>query len=174
MLVTAPPDNDRASLIEHTRKTWDVIGGPHHAFQRGGHRPARRGGRGPAQNPEGFTRQLAAIVADGSRVQRLGSVQVPTLVVHGEADPLIPPEAGKDTGAGHSRCPAGQLIPEMGHDLPEPLIPDLVERIGNFITGVEADRPPLHRSECNERDRTGPRREGRRRHHRDPESSERV
>ncbi|MDZ7827855.1 MAG: alpha/beta fold hydrolase [Gammaproteobacteria bacterium] len=143
VLVTAPPDNDRASLIEHTRKTWDVVGGPHHAFQRGGHRPARRGRRRPAQNPEGFTRQLAAIVADGSRVQRLGSVQVPTLVVHGEADPLIPPEAGKDTAQAIPDARL-ELIPEMGHDLPEPLIPDLVERIGNFITGVEADRPPPH------------------------------
>ena len=139
VLITAPPDNDRDSLIEHTRKTWDVIGGPHHRSSEVGIGRLAEVAVDRAQNPEGFTRQMAAIVADGSRVQRLGSVRIPALVIHGEADPLIPPEAGKDTA--QAIPDAGlELIPEMGHDLPEPLIPDLVERIGNFISGVEADR----------------------------------
>lgn len=139
VLVSAPPGNDRDSLIEHSRKTWDVIGGPHHRSSEVGIGRLADLAVDRAQNPEGFTRQLAAIVADGSRGQRLGSVRVPTLVVHGADDPLVPPAAGEDT----ARAIPGarlELIPEMGHDLPEPLIPDLVERIGNFITGVEADR----------------------------------
>jgi pimeloyl-ACP methyl ester carboxylesterase len=138
-LVTPPPAEDRDSLIEHSRKTWDIIGGPHHRSRELGIGRLADVALDRAQNLEGFTRQLAAIVADGSRVQRLGAVRVPTLVVHGEADPLVPPAAGQDT----ARAIPGarlELIPEMGHDLPEPLMPDLVERIGNFIIGVESDR----------------------------------
>ena len=41
----------------------------------------------------------AAVIADGSRVDRLRAVNVPTLVIHGADDPLIPVAAGRDTAA---------------------------------------------------------------------------
>ncbi len=80
--------------------------------------------------PMGRSRQMAAIVASGDRRQALASVTVPTVVIHGEADPLVPVQGGHDTAA---VIPGAELhtIPGMGHDLPVALIPriaDLIER----------------------------------------------
>ena len=47
-------------------------------------------------NPLGARRQLLAILADGSRVERLGRIAAPTLVIHGAADPLVPLANGRD------------------------------------------------------------------------------
>lgn len=87
---------------------------------------ARAFDRGPS--PAGTRRQLVAIWASGSRRARLGAVRVPTLVVHGEADPLIPIEGGEDT----ARAIPGarfERIAGMGHDLPREVWPRLVEAI---------------------------------------------
>jgi pimeloyl-ACP methyl ester carboxylesterase len=79
-------------------------------------------------NPAGGARQLAAILASGSRRQALRTVSTPTLVIHGDADPLVPLAAGRDTAA--SIPGAGLLIlPGMGHALPRPLWPRIVDGI---------------------------------------------
>ena len=82
-------------------------------------------------HPTGPARQMAAIVADGDRRERLKAVTAPTLVIHGEDDPLVPVEGGKDTAAA---IPGAKLltIPGMGHDLPL----ELVDRIADAIAGV--------------------------------------
>lgn len=80
--------------------------------------------------PIGMKRQLLAIIADGSRVDRLKTVKVPTLVVHGGADPLVPKEGSEDI----ARLVPGarlEIIDEMGHDLP----PSQVGRMVNLIAG---------------------------------------
>lgn len=68
-------------------------------------------------NPGGFLRQYHAILTDGDRTEALSELSVPTLVVHGSADPLVRVEAGKATA---SAVPGAQLeiIDGMGHDLP--------------------------------------------------------
>ena len=81
-------------------------------------------------------RQLGAIVADGDRRERLAVVRAPTLVIHGVDDPLVPVEAGRDTAA----AIAGARIVEierMGHDLPEPEVPRVVEAIVEHARSVE-------------------------------------
>jgi len=67
--------------------------------------------------PVGFQRQYAAITASPDRRPKLAKVGVPTVVIHGEADPLVPVEGGHDTAAA---IPGAELvlIPGMGHDLP--------------------------------------------------------
>lgn len=78
--------------------------------------------------PQGFLRQFAGILADGSRVQRLRSITVPTLVIHGDDDCLIPVAGGKHT----AECIPGarlEIIEGMGHDLPAPLLDQLAEMI---------------------------------------------
>ena len=67
--------------------------------------------------PEGTGRQLAAIMTQGNRKKALASVTVPTLVIHGTDDPVVPMEAGRDTA---EAIPGAQLmlIEGMGHDLP--------------------------------------------------------
>jgi pimeloyl-ACP methyl ester carboxylesterase len=68
-------------------------------------------------NPPGVARQLAAILASGSRKAALGAVRVPTLVIHGDADPLVPLACGVDTA---ESIPGARLVvvEGMGHALP--------------------------------------------------------
>jgi pimeloyl-ACP methyl ester carboxylesterase len=71
-------------------------------------------------NPDGITRQMAAIMASGDRTARLQQVRVPTLVLHGSEDPLLPLEHGRAT----ARAIPGarlEIVDGMGHALPESL-----------------------------------------------------
>jgi pimeloyl-ACP methyl ester carboxylesterase len=67
--------------------------------------------------PAGQARQTAAIMAHGSRVDALAKLEMPTLVIHGDDDPLVPVEGGRDTARA---VPGSTLleIPGMGHALP--------------------------------------------------------
>jgi len=78
--------------------------------------------------PQGIGRQMLAILSDGSRVERLRTIRVPTLVIHGADDPLVPVAAGKHTA---EVIPGAKLeiVPGMGHDLP----PGLVTRLTGLI-----------------------------------------
>lgn len=64
--------------------------------------------------PPGMLRQFQAIVASGDRSTLLGEIRVPTLVIHGQADPLLPPAHGRDTA---EKIPGAEFvaIPGLGH-----------------------------------------------------------
>ncbi len=78
--------------------------------------------------PEGATRQLAAIYASGDRTERLAKVETPALVIHGRDDQLITPGGGEATAAA---LPNGDLLllANMGHDLPKPLWPVIIDAV---------------------------------------------
>jgi pimeloyl-ACP methyl ester carboxylesterase len=78
--------------------------------------------------PQGVGRQLAAMIASGSRADGLGSVTVPTLVIHGLDDTLITPSGGERIA---ELIPGAHLvlINDMGHDRPAPLWPQLLEAV---------------------------------------------
>ncbi|MGH9023387.1 MAG: alpha/beta fold hydrolase [Acidimicrobiia bacterium] len=78
--------------------------------------------------PQGFNRQLLAVLSSGDWSDRLAEVNVPTLVIHGSADPLVRPSWGEATARA---IPGARLlvIPGMGHDLPEGAWPELIEAI---------------------------------------------
>ncbi len=86
--------------------------------------------------PEGASRQYAAIIADGSRCERLKSVKLPFLVIHGNDDPLVPPGGGIDT-AKYVTGSKLVLIDGMGHDLPVELCPRYVELIAELAESAE-------------------------------------
>jgi pimeloyl-ACP methyl ester carboxylesterase len=124
----APPPATRAENVERGVATWRVIGSPGFPFDEAGIRD--RAGRAFDRDfsPQGTARQIAAILASGSRADALASLRVPTLVIHGEADPLVPVEAGRDT----AKCiPRAELllVPGMGHDLPRGAWPVLLDAI---------------------------------------------
>ena len=79
-------------------------------------------------DPHGATRQLAAVVASGNRVKQLKQIEVPTLVIHGKADRLIRPSGGRAT-ASAIRGAQVELIDGMGHDLPRPVWPRIIDGI---------------------------------------------
>jgi len=71
-----------------------------------------------AFNPEGVQRQLLAILAEPSRVELLNRLQLPTLVVHGTADPLLPAMHGVHVAA-HIKGSELKLIPGLAHRFQE-------------------------------------------------------
>ena len=79
-------------------------------------------------NPAGVARQFAAIMAAGDRTEKLKSIGVPTLVIHGEEDPLLPVECGLAT-AGAIPDSRLTIIQGMGHALPEDVWPQIIAEI---------------------------------------------
>lgn len=76
----------------------------------------------------GAARQIAAVLASGSRTEQLSSVAVPTLVIHGAADPLVPVQHGVATA---QAIPGAELlvIEGLGHELPPQAWPQVIEAI---------------------------------------------
>ena len=71
---------------------------------------------------------LGAVIVAPHRRQLLGSVRAPSLVIHGEADPLVKAECGIDT-ARHLPDATLKLFPGIGHDFPQPLLEPMAEAI---------------------------------------------
>jgi pimeloyl-ACP methyl ester carboxylesterase len=136
-VLMAPPPASKEEFLERFAHTWKVlrVGSfpEDEALDRG--RAERVFARG--LNPAGVGRQLRAILASGSRKERLASVMAPTLVIHGTVDPLVRPEGGKDTAAS---IPGAKLlmIEGMGHALPIPIWPQIIDAIDKHAHGAAA------------------------------------
>ena len=128
VLFTAGP-TDREGHIQHSVKVSRVFSGTGFAFDT--ERVIKRTELGyeAGLSPDGVNRQLAAIIASGSRKEALKSVYAPTLVIHGDEDPLLRVEGGIDTA---EAIPDAELmiIPGMGHALPVGAWPQIVGAIG--------------------------------------------
>jgi pimeloyl-ACP methyl ester carboxylesterase len=126
-LLQEPPES-RQEAVEMAVKFWRVIGSPGFPFHedRVAAKAAAAWDRG--FHPAGTARQTLAIVVSPDRTTLLRGLQAPTLVIHGESDPLIDPSGGRATAAA---VPAADLwtIPGMGHDLPVELFGELADRI---------------------------------------------
>ena len=85
-------------------------------------------------DPDGVNRQLRAILASGSRKERLAAVTAPTLVIHGKVDPLVHPAGGRDTAAS---IPGARLmmIDRMGHALPISMWTQVIDAIARHARG---------------------------------------
>ena len=135
-LQAQPESDDREEIIRHRMKGRRVYQSP--AYPRSDEALYELCAReyDHMYYPEGGLRQYAAIVGDGSRVERLKDVALPFLVVHGLADPLVQPAGGIDT----AKAVAGarlELIEGMGHDLPAELCPLYVELIATHAEDAE-------------------------------------
>ncbi|MEV0144534.1 MULTISPECIES: alpha/beta hydrolase [unclassified Nonomuraea] len=133
-VLLATPPAGREEVIARAQDAWAVIGSP--GFEPDRARIADVAARAFDRcfDPPGTARQLAAIMASGDRTERLRRLDVPALVVHGEADQLVPLEGGRATA---EAIPGARLLtfPGMGHDLPRPLWPDLVAAITKLTAG---------------------------------------
>jgi pimeloyl-ACP methyl ester carboxylesterase len=116
VLLTPPPE-EREANIEFTVKVFRTIAGPGFPFDEEWHRKRAGWAYDRAFYPQGAARQLVAILTQRNRKPALASLAVPTLVIHGTADPLVPFECGKDTA---EAVPGAEfkIIEGMGHDLP--------------------------------------------------------
>lgn len=130
-LLSPPPrDADETALLDHMERVWMLIGSPGMQPPREALRARLVASMRRAYNPAGVARQMLAIMASGDRRKLLRRITAPTLVVHGERDPLVPIGAGRDTAA-HVPGAVFRPIPGMGHDLPEALVPTLVGLIAD-------------------------------------------
>ena len=91
--------------------------------------------------PQGVARQLAAVITAPQRRELLRRVRVPSLVIHGEADPLVKVECGIDT-ARHLPDSELAIFPGMGHDFPEPLMGEMADLIHATATRARGSRAP--------------------------------
>src|SRR5258708_3464042 len=136
-VLMAPPPATKEEYFERFAQTWKILRAgsfpQDEALDRA--RAERTFERG--LNPAGVGRQLRAILASGSRKKRLASVKAPTLVIHGTVDPLVRPEAGKDTAAS---IPGAKLlmIEGMGHALPIRMWPQVIDAIDKHAHAASA------------------------------------
>jgi pimeloyl-ACP methyl ester carboxylesterase len=128
IFFSRPTGSDPEALVEHLVRSRKMIGSPAYPRSDAEWREQVVAAMQRGFYPPGFGRQTAAVIADGSRVQRLRQLQVPTLVIHGRDDPLIPVAHGIDTA---EQIPGARLeiIDGMGHDIPPPLVPHLTSLI---------------------------------------------
>lgn len=122
------PLEDEAGFLDHAVTTARVIASPAYSFDEDGQRAQALMELKRAYNPAGFGRQLAALVAIGDIRTRLHSIGAATLVVHGSADKLVPPEAGRDIAANIKNAEL-MIMEGMGHDLPPELYNVVVSAI---------------------------------------------
>ncbi len=126
--LTSVPPSDRDGYVEHTVRTGAVFAGAH--FDPDVARRRAEEAYDRAYRPEAATYQLAAVWASGDRTERLHDVEVPMLVIHGRDDTLIDLDGGEATALA---VPSARLmvLRGMGHDLPEPLWPRLVDALAH-------------------------------------------
>ncbi len=128
-VLLTPPPSDRDGMIAHGIDAWKVIGSPGFPFDEDRMRSIFGRAFDRGVHPGGTARQLVAIMASGNRTNDLRAITVPSLVIHGDADPLILIEAGRATA---DAIPGATLlvIEGMGHDLPRGVWQPIIDAIG--------------------------------------------
>ncbi|MBW2526223.1 MAG: alpha/beta fold hydrolase [Deltaproteobacteria bacterium] len=117
-VLLGPAPRDREDAMDRAVDFYRVVRSTAYPFDVGQVRDRAARAHDRCFYPIGFGRHVAAILATGPRSQALRFVRVPTLVLHGSADPLIRPAAGRAT----ARAIPGatwRLIDGLGHDLPD-------------------------------------------------------
>jgi len=131
MLSAQPEGPAREQLVAHGLKLRRAIAGSGYPIPEAELRRFVEKNLDRRWYPEGAARQYLSVLASGDRVEMLKTVKVPTLVLHGEDDPLLPVECGRDVAA---LVPGAEIqtYPGWGHDFPGGMIPTVIERISKF------------------------------------------
>ncbi len=127
-VLVAPPPPTREERIELAMSIHRVLAGAGDQLDDATERARAERSVDRAYYPLGVGRQLVAILAAKSRLERLRQVRVPTLVIHGIDDILVPVENGRLTAGA---VPGARLIEieGMGHDVPKRVWPEVVDAI---------------------------------------------
>ena len=145
VLLSKPQSSQREAILRHYVRLLQAIGSPAFPTPEPQLRTLIEAGleRSPYA-PQSTLRQMVAIAADRDRAQTLAGIRAPTLVLHGQDDPLLPFACGADTA---QRIPHAKLvgIAGMGHDLPdaviERLLAPLLAHLDNASATHLATRP---------------------------------
>ncbi len=136
LMMRRPAGRDEASLVAHSARLVRLIAGPAYPPDEAALRERLTRALRRAYRPRGLMRQIAAVAADAGRERLLPRIACPTLVLHGDADPLVPIACGRDTAR---RIPGARFvaIPGMGHDLTPQLAEVLLPHMVPFLQAAE-------------------------------------
>ncbi len=141
-LMARPPAEDKDSVADHATKTRLIIASPGYPEDQAKVRARFAMNYDRSYYPQGAIRQWAAVMATSPRTEQLKKLNTRALVMHGDADILIKPEAGRHT----AECIRGaelKIVKGWGHNMPSAAVPDIAGPIVDFIRRVEADRTDL-------------------------------
>lgn len=138
LLMTLVPETRQERIDLGLRAKKELLG-PADPFDESYERARVSAAVDRAYHPAGFVRQLQAIGAASSRLSRLAELRIPALVVHGDADILVPVENGRLVAAA---IPGARLleIPGMGHDVPRRVWPQVADAIAELARAGAARR----------------------------------
>lgn len=127
-VLLAPPVSNRDDYITNQLNGAKVLHGPTYPLDEEYVRNYAGRQYDRCYNPQGQSRQLAAVLSSERRDESLANVKIPTLVMHGDKDPLVPVEAGKDTA---KSIPGAKLviIEGMGHSFPTEQVPKILHEL---------------------------------------------
>jgi pimeloyl-ACP methyl ester carboxylesterase len=125
-LLMTPPPEGRDAAIEFDVAAFRAFSGPH--FDEAVARADATLAYDRCHHPEGGAAQVQAIVASGDRTDALRGVAIPTTVIHGRLDPLLPLPGGEATAAAIKDARL-VVLDEMAHDLPSVYWPTYVSEL---------------------------------------------
>ena len=128
LMARAPENATPEELIRMRMHTYRVIAGPGQSFPESTlHEMAKLSVERSADS-QGSLRQMLAALATGSLKADLHRIRVPTLIIHGKNDPLIPPRRSEQLRRGIAGSKL-MILDGMGHNLPQSLIPQIAAAI---------------------------------------------
>ncbi len=137
VLTNRPTAADEETMVAHGVRSEKIIGSPGYPADETALAERVRRDYRRMFYPAGPGRQLAAVVATGDRRAQIAKITAPTMVIHGADDPLVPVEAGRDTAANIAGAEITE-VPGMGHNLPEPLIPVILDAFEKVARRADA------------------------------------
>jgi pimeloyl-ACP methyl ester carboxylesterase len=137
VLLSRPRDKSLAAAQEHTMRLLMAINSPGFPSEEATLQERVASSIARNHHPQGLMRQMMAVVADTTRAFELGLIRVPTLVVHGTSDRLVPHACGQDT-AKRILGAKLEMIQGMGHDLPAGVIARLLPMLTTHINASAA------------------------------------
>jgi pimeloyl-ACP methyl ester carboxylesterase len=130
----------RDDYVEYFVRVFRMIGSPGFPVDEARLRELAAATYDRGHHPAGTGRQLAAIMASGDRTAQLRGLRVPTVVIHGTDDPLVPIRGGAATARA---IPDTEFlaIPGMGHDLPREVWPKVIDAVVGNTERAAAPAP---------------------------------
>ncbi|EGB16563.1 alpha/beta hydrolase fold protein [Pseudodesulfovibrio mercurii] len=139
--VYKPVPAERGAFVAHQVAMWRKLWSPGFPFEEERLRRLLGEGFDRSYHPQGMARQGLAVVAHGYRPSAIASIEAPTLVIHGDRDPFMSLEGGRETAR---LIPGARLlvIEGMGHDLPTPVWPRIVEAMAEHMGAADRQQSP--------------------------------
>lgn len=133
--VYKPVPDEREAYIERYVNMWRKLWSPGFPFEENRLRALMAESYDRSYYPQGMARQSAAVIAHGYQKTSIASIKAPTLVIHGNKDPFMSLEGGKET----ARLIQGAnllIIDGMGHDMPKEAWATMIDAISNHTKQV--------------------------------------